>query len=99
MYGLVNYMFMQVLYFMCYRYSLIILDNYNLEELFPEDRKEQLNIVNGGVYIQRNRHLCRGTIDRFMDNITMTEPNNYILQNDGEVDRPCKFALALSKCL
>ena len=48
------------------RYSLVVFDNLNLQELFLEKVARNLTLLNGTVWFQYNRKLCYKKIETFL---------------------------------
>lgn len=48
------------------RYSLVVFDNLNLQELFLEEVAKNLTLLNGTVWFQYNRKLCYKKIETFV---------------------------------
>nr|Q25410.1 RecName: Full=Putative molluscan insulin-related peptide(s) receptor; Contains: RecName: Full=Putative molluscan insulin-related peptide(s) receptor alpha chain; Contains: RecName: Full=Putative molluscan insulin-related peptide(s) receptor beta chain; Flags: Precursor [Lymnaea stagnalis]CAA59353.1 putative receptor for molluscan insulin-related peptide(s) [Lymnaea stagnalis] len=71
-------------------FSLFLMDNTNLQELFPEEQMKKMKILNGGIYVHDNGQLCPHTIKEFLSHLNLSEAQSSISSISNGHQRPCE---------
>lgn len=77
-------------FFFC-SFALLVHDNMNLQEMFPENVMNNLEIENGNMIFHYNRKLCYHKIKEFEDKVKMkNKSRNDISKSTNGDQMPCK---------
>lgn len=72
-------------------FSLLVHDNMNLQELFPENVQNNLEILNGNMFFHYNRKLCYNKIKSFESKVKMDNKSKNDISDSSNGDQmPCK---------
>lgn len=75
------------------KYALMVDDNSNLENLFPENTKNNLEILNGSMFFHFNRKLCYNKITDLLSSVKMNaKAENDISETNNGDQMPCVYA-------
>lgn len=71
-------------------FSLLVHDNMNLQELFPENVQNNLEILNGNMFFHYNRKLCYNKIKSFESKVKMDNKSKNDISDSSNGDQmPC----------
>lgn len=80
-------------------FSLLVHDNMNLQELFPENVQNNLEILNGNMFFHYNRKLCYNKIKSFESKVKMDNKSKNDISDSSNGDQmPCKNYLIHLLC-
>ncbi|KAH9503303.1 hypothetical protein Btru_068698 [Bulinus truncatus] len=68
--------------------AFTLIDNQNLQELFPVDQMKKLKILNGRLHFYDNHQLCLHKIDEFVQYLNLTNVEGINRFTNGD-QRPC----------
>lgn len=72
-------------------FAFLVHDNSNLQELFPENVQNNLEILNGNMIFHYNRKLCYNKILKFQEKVKMqNKTENSISESTNGDQMPCK---------
>ena len=72
-------------------FAFLVHDNSNLQELFPENVQNNLEILNGNMIFHYNRKLCYNKILKFQEKVKMqNKTDNSISESTNGDQMPCK---------
>lgn len=71
-------------------FSLLVHDNMNLQELFPENVQNNMEILNGNMFFHYNRKLCYNKIKNFESKVKMDNKSKNDISDSSNGDQmPC----------